>query len=88
MPATINMYGESDYLTAPLASVEDLSRLNTPGGSPSPRPRHKHPALQDPNWEPPEDPNLCLREPELALEPTALTPLQPLAEEERGPPDR
>ena len=58
MPATINMYSESDQLTAPLASVEDLSRVNTPGGSPSPHPRRKHPALEDPNWEPPEEPLL------------------------------
>lgn len=88
MPATINMYGESDYLTAPLASVEDLSRVNTPGGSPSPRPRQKHPALEDPNWEPPEDPSLYPKEPELSLEPTVLTPLQPSALEDSGPPDR
>ncbi|XP_063608530.1 equilibrative nucleoside transporter 3-like [Penaeus indicus] len=88
MPATINMYGESDYLTAPLASVEDLSRVNTPGGSPSPRPRQKHPALEDPNWEPPEDPTLYPKEPELSLEPTVLTPLQPSALEDSGPPDR
>ncbi|KAK7081856.1 Nucleoside transmembrane transporter activity protein [Halocaridina rubra] len=90
MPATINMYGESDYLTAPLASVEDLSRVNTPGGSPSLRPRNKHPALDDPNWEPPEEHTLKPQDIEVSLEPTALTPLQPhsLESNGHGPPDR
>ncbi|KAK3853085.1 hypothetical protein Pcinc_040353 [Petrolisthes cinctipes] len=88
------MYSEGDQLTAPLASVEDLSRVNTPGGSPSPHPRQRHPALSDPNWEPPHD--LSLTTPlnpraslETPLEPTALTPLHFSPEdEERGPPDR
>ncbi|CAL4076676.1 unnamed protein product, partial [Meganyctiphanes norvegica] len=100
MPATPNTYGEVDYLTAgaPLASVEDLSRVNTPGGSPSPRPRNKHPALEDPNWEPPEEqpPNRPPPPPptttSFSPEPTALTPLHPeeieLEDEEKGPDDR
>ncbi|XP_042209109.1 equilibrative nucleoside transporter 1-like [Homarus americanus] len=88
MPATINMYGESDYLTAPLASVEDLSRVNTPGGSPSPRPRQRHPALEDPNWEPPADLKLYSKESESVPEATVFTPLQPTPEEDVGPPDR
>ncbi|XP_064095264.1 equilibrative nucleoside transporter 1-like [Macrobrachium nipponense] len=89
MPATINMYGESDYLTAPLASVEDLSRVNTPGGSPSLRPRSKHPALEDPNWEPPEEPTVQPQDVDLTIEPTALTPLQPAVQDQHaGLPDR
>ncbi|KAG0711807.1 Equilibrative nucleoside transporter 1 [Chionoecetes opilio] len=90
---TINMYSEEtgrDYL-APLASVEDLSRVNTPGGSPSPRPRQRHPALEDPNWEPPADPSLpgLSRGPPIILEPGVLTPLQADFEPlEEGPRDR
>ena len=82
-------------LTAPLASIEDLSRVNTPGGSPSPRPKMRHPALSDPNWEPPEDPNYNTAGSGKALE---LTPLHPKTREEseekelpskyEGPPDR
>ncbi|KAK8375255.1 hypothetical protein O3P69_020312 [Scylla paramamosain] len=103
---TINMYSEEgtgdsgpdrhynrdhtgDYL-APLASVEDLSRVNTPGGSPSPRPRQRHPALEDPNWEPPEDPSLATPRniAEVTLEPGILTPLQDSEPFSEGPPDR
>ena len=58
---------------APLASVEDLSRINTPGGSPSPRTKMKHPALTDPNWEPPEDYDFV----KSARKDLELTPLHP-----------
>lgn len=77
----------ADYL-APLASVEDLSRVNTPGGSPSPRPRQRHPALEDPNWEPPEDPTLAPSNVQVSLEPGILTPLQDNEPVCEGPPDR
>lgn len=77
----------ADYL-APLASVEDLSRVNTPGGSPSPRPRQRHPALEDPNWEPPEDPTLAPSTVQVSLEPGILTPLQDNEPVCEGPPDR
>ncbi|KAB7507850.1 Equilibrative nucleoside transporter 1 [Armadillidium nasatum] len=85
MPAAVNMYGESEQLTAPLASIEDLSRVNTPGGSPSPRTKTKHPALVDPNWEPPEDPSVYFKE-----KCHELSPLQPKPTEEKpkGPEDR
>ena len=86
------MYGEQERLTAPLASIEDLSRVNTPGGSPSPRP--KHPALSDPNWEPPEETVLI----STLGHPAELAPLQPKKKEsqqespeggeEEGPVDR
>lgn len=79
-------------LSAPLASVEDLSRVNTPGGSPSPRPKMRHPALSDPNWEPPEEPGFNGQNSGKSLE---LTPLHPKTKEEakekpkyEGPPDR
>ena len=87
------MYGEAtgrDYL-APLASVEDLSRVNTPGGSPSPRPRQRHPALEDPNWEPPEDTAIpgAPQNPGITIEPDFLTPLQEnLDVFNQGPEDR
>lgn len=75
--------------------MEDLSRVNTPGGSPSPRPRQRHPALEDPNWEPPVDPSLtgggggAAAAAAAALEPSALTPLHPtLDPEDEGPRDR
>lgn len=87
--------GSSANYLAPLASIEDLSRVNTPGGSPSPRPRQRHPALEDPNWEPPADPSLTGGGPgaaaaaAAALEPSALTPLHPtLDPEDEGPRDR
>lgn len=85
MPAAINMYGEGEQLTAPLASIEDLSRVNTPGGSPSPKPKMRHPALEDPNWEPSEDLGL-----ETQIKPQELTPLQPKEEGQgqEGPLDR
>ncbi|KAF2358936.1 Equilibrative nucleoside transporter [Trinorchestia longiramus] len=84
--------GENHILSAPLASVEDLSRVNTPGGSPSPRQKLRHPALSDPNWEPPEDPSFDANSSSKGLE---LTPLHPKTEDEAeekakydGPPDR
>jgi hypothetical protein len=82
--------GENHTFAAPLASVEDLSRVNTPGGSPSPRPKLRHPALSDPNWEPPEE--LDANSSSKGLELTPLHPKTPDEVEEKikydGPPDR
>ena len=96
-PALFNCMGSmgDHYLqfSAPLASVEDLSRVNTPGGSPSPRPKMRHPALSDPNWEPPEGASYNGHSTGKSLE---LTPLHPKSKEEEaeekpifeGPPDK